>query len=163
MLQINNATPEMIADEIIYRSTHLSAEVEIMKGLVLVLAAICPRHFKENKEREFKDRIKQQTLEKMAIFPVQGPNSSQMSLEDSQSLFFVADRQYLHDEFSNQLFLLDFTVDQVHQLVPFLGLLGMSDKLLSNNVRESSHISGDIQLDEDMTSNIAGKASALAR
>ena len=134
-----------------------------MKGLVLALAALCPCQFKENKEREFKDRIKLQILERKAIFPVQGPPPSQMRLEHSKSLFFIADRQYLHDEFANQLFLLDFSVDQVHILMPFLGLLGMSNKLLSNNVRESSSANGDVQLDEAMTLKFAGKASALAR
>ncbi|KAJ4267510.1 hypothetical protein NW762_003617 [Fusarium torreyae] len=75
------------------------------------------------------------------VFPVKYPNGS-VKLQSGRTQFAIADRKALRDIFSLQAKMLDFTLDEVRRLRPFLSWLGMEGRYISTAVREISTVTG---------------------
>ncbi|KAK7425103.1 hypothetical protein QQX98_000017 [Neonectria punicea] len=75
------------------------------------------------------------------IFPVRHPNGS-VKLQTSMTHFAIADRKALREIFRPKAKLLDFSLDEVRRLKPFLEYLGIESRYLSAMVREISTVSG---------------------
>ncbi|KAF9772494.1 hypothetical protein IL306_009798 [Fusarium sp. DS 682] len=73
------------------------------------------------------------------VFPVRYPNGS-VKLQSGRTQFAIADRKALRDIFAPQAKMLDFTLDEVRRLRPFLLWLGMETRYLSTSVREISTV-----------------------
>ncbi|KAF4452438.1 hypothetical protein F53441_4718 [Fusarium austroafricanum] len=76
-----------------------------------------------------------------AVFPVKYPNRS-VKLQSGRTQFAIADRKALGDIFAPQAKMLDFTLDEVRRLRPFLSWLDMESRYLSTSVREISTVAG---------------------
>ncbi|KAJ4122741.1 hypothetical protein NW768_010183 [Fusarium equiseti] len=75
------------------------------------------------------------------IFPVKYPNGS-VKLRSGRTQFAIADRKALGDIFGSQAMMLDFTLDEVRRLRPFLSWLNLESRYLSASVREISTVAG---------------------
>lgn len=75
------------------------------------------------------------------VFPVRYPNKS-VKLQSGRTQFAIADRKTLGDIFSPQAKMLDFTLDEVRRLRPFLSWLNLESRYLSTSVREISTVAG---------------------
>ncbi|KAG7413911.1 hypothetical protein Forpe1208_v008084 [Fusarium oxysporum f. sp. rapae] len=75
------------------------------------------------------------------VFPVRYPNKS-VKLQSGRTQFAIADRKALGDIFSPQAKILDFTLDEVRRLRPFLSWLDLESRYLSTSVREISTVAG---------------------
>ncbi|KPM37810.1 hypothetical protein AK830_g8763 [Neonectria ditissima] len=75
------------------------------------------------------------------IFPVRYPDGSVM-LQTSRTQFAIADRKALREIFRPRAKLLDFSLDEVRRLKPFLEWLDIESRYLSAMVREISTVSG---------------------
>lgn len=75
------------------------------------------------------------------IFPVRYPNGS-VKLQSGHTLFAIADRKVLSDIFTPRAKTLDFTLDEVRRLQPFLSWLDLESRYLSSSVREISTVAG---------------------
>ncbi|KAF4340028.1 hypothetical protein FBEOM_6067 [Fusarium beomiforme] len=75
------------------------------------------------------------------VFPVRYPNGS-VKLQSGLTQFAIADRKVLRELFAAQAKMLDFSLDEVRRLRPFLSWLGMESRYLSTSVREISTVAG---------------------
>ncbi|KAF5718969.1 hypothetical protein FGLOB1_1383 [Fusarium globosum] len=76
-----------------------------------------------------------------SVFPVRYPNKS-VKLQSGRTQFAIADRKALGDIFAPQAKMLDFTLDEVRRLRPFLSWLDLEKRYLSTSVREISTVAG---------------------
>ncbi|KAM0415352.1 hypothetical protein ACHAPD_006548 [Fusarium lateritium] len=79
---------------------------------------------------------------KGAVFPVKYPNGS-VKLQSGRTDFAIVDRKALGDIFGTRAKTLDFTLDEVRRLQPFLSWLNMGSRYLSTSVREISTVAGE--------------------
>lgn len=97
------------------------------------------------------------------VFPVRYPNGT-VELYSSAVDFAIADRKHLLDLFSGRARFLDFDVNEVARLEPFLQWTGLDKRYISSSVKEISMVRGDSH--RALTSperNIARKAYGLLR
>ncbi|TXC00522.1 hypothetical protein FocTR4_00008130 [Fusarium oxysporum f. sp. cubense] len=77
------------------------------------------------------------------VFPVRYPNKS-VKLQSGMTQFAIADRKALGDIFAPQAKMLDFSLDEVRRLRPFLSWLDLDSRYLSTSVREISTVAGGL-------------------
>ena len=77
-----------------------------------------------------------------SVFPVRYPDGS-VELRTSVTAFAIADRKHLYDLFSNQAKFLDFSMNDIPGLEPFLKWTGLENRYLSRSVKEISTLRGD--------------------
>lgn len=97
------------------------------------------------------------------VFPVRHSNGV-VELCSSAEGFGISDRKHLSDLFANRAKLLDFDVNEIARLEPFLQWTGLDKRYLSSSVKEISMVRGDSH--GSLTSperNIARKAYGLLR
>ncbi|GFF84697.1 conserved hypothetical protein [Aspergillus udagawae] len=97
------------------------------------------------------------------VFPVRYPTGS-VELCSSAVDFAIADRKHLLVSFSNKAKFLDFNVNEIARLEPFLQWTGIHRRYLSSLIKEISTVRGDSH--KSLTSsdrNIARKAYGLLR
>ncbi|CAK7200393.1 hypothetical protein SEUCBS139899_003088 [Sporothrix eucalyptigena] len=76
------------------------------------------------------------------VFPVRLPGGA-VRLCQGNDHFALVDRQSLADQFSAQAKFLDFDLDEVRSLLPFIEWVGLKNKYLSQIVKEISGVAGD--------------------
>ncbi|CAF3557216.1 unnamed protein product [Fusarium graminearum] len=79
---------------------------------------------------------------KGAAFPVKYPNGS-VKLHSGRTEFSIVDRKALGDIFGARAKTLDFTLDEVRRLQPFLSWLNMGSRYLPASVREISTVASE--------------------
>ncbi|KAF0635879.1 hypothetical protein FPSE5266_09771 [Fusarium pseudograminearum] len=79
---------------------------------------------------------------KGTAFPVKYPNGS-VKLHPGRTEFSIVDRKALGDIFGTRAKTLDFTLDEVRRLEPFLSWLNMGSRYLSASVREISTVASE--------------------
>ncbi|KAK6725139.1 hypothetical protein SNK04_003944 [Fusarium graminearum] len=79
---------------------------------------------------------------KGAAFPVKHPNGL-VKLHPGRTDFAIVDRKALGDIFGTRAKTLDFTLDEVRRLQPFLSWLNMGSRYLSASVREISTVASE--------------------
>ncbi|KAL2866124.1 uncharacterized protein BJX67DRAFT_372785 [Aspergillus lucknowensis] len=97
------------------------------------------------------------------VFPVKYP-SGVVELCSSSVDFAINDRMHLSDLFTGKAKFLDFNVNEIARLEPFLKWTGLHARYLSSSVKEISAVHGDSH--RPLTSpsrKIAGKAHGLLR
>lgn len=77
-----------------------------------------------------------------AVFPVQLPHGG-VQLQTSASAFAIADRKHLFNYFSSKANLLDFEVDEVLRLKPFIQWTGLNGRYLSLCIKEITMVGED--------------------
>jgi hypothetical protein len=76
------------------------------------------------------------------IFPVRNPNGG-IELCTSEAAFAIVDRKHLHNIFSKEAKFLDFGLNEILELEPFLKWAGLEDRYLSCSVKEISTLCSD--------------------
>ncbi|KAK8009461.1 hypothetical protein PG991_012012 [Apiospora marii] len=77
------------------------------------------------------------------IFPVKGPTGT-VVLCSTATEFFIADRESLRSAFQPKVRFLDFTLEEVVRLRPFLDWAGLELRYLSKCMREVTSFHGDV-------------------
>ncbi|RGP70137.1 hypothetical protein FSPOR_4249 [Fusarium sporotrichioides] len=100
---------------------------------------------------------------KGTVFPVKYPNGS-VKLQSGRTEFAIVDRKAMGDIFGTQAKTLDFTLDDVRRLQPFVSWLNMESRYLSTSVREISTVANG-RMDKLQSSDreIKQKAEGLYR
>lgn len=96
------------------------------------------------------------------VFPVRYPNGI-VTLCSSVVEFTVIDRKHLSHYFSDQVKSLDFELNEVPRLAPFLQWARLESRYLSSCVKEISTLSGESRSSTSQVRNIAKKAHGLLR
>jgi hypothetical protein len=97
-----------------------------------------------------------------ACFPVKtsGGNAAWYSSRDQ---FAVVDRKEYGDIFSGRIDILDFSLEEVHQMRSFLVALGLESHFMSVAVKEETQTSGVATPDNVLTREMRKKAYAICR
>ena len=124
-------------------------DIEEIKACILGINALGPR----------KGDLDPLLLTK--FLPVNDGNGcvSLMRVEDD---FAITDRREFGNAFRGKLVVLDFSLEDVHVLRPFLSLLGLEGRYMSITVREVSSVKGGLK-QPDLSSEFRNKAYALFR
>jgi hypothetical protein len=91
------------------------------------------------------------------------PTSAEVCFQKSRSNFSVVDRTKLADIFKQHTGLLDFPLEEVLSLAPFLQALDLGNKYLSKLFTEETACPNDGFLDEGLTRNFKDRAYYLLR
>jgi hypothetical protein len=94
---------------------------------------------------------------------VASSSGGRTSLQNCQSNFVVIDRTKLADVFRGHVAFLDFSLEEVRQLHPFLQALGLNRKHLSRVCIEETSCSDDGVFDVNMTEDLKNRAYGLLR
>ncbi|RGP71733.1 hypothetical protein FLONG3_7037 [Fusarium longipes] len=81
-------------------------------------------------------------IRKAKVFPIRYPNGP-VSLGSIDVDFAIPDREKLKVTFEDRVSLLDFNLEEVHRLKPLFNWLRLSDRYLSNCVKEDTSLSGE--------------------
>lgn len=102
------------------------------------------------------------TILKLRIFPVRYPSGS-INLASINTSFFVADREHLEKSFGAKVRLLDFTLNDVVQLEPFMKWTGLGKLSLSNCVKEMTSQKGPAYVVSNPDRQVRKRAYAILR
>jgi hypothetical protein len=91
-----------------------------------------------------KTSLDPELLLKAKVFPVRHPNGD-TALSSARTDFAIGDREYLVARFEGKIKILDYTVEEVRHLKPFLEWTKLTTRLLSVTVQESSTVSPGVQ------------------
>ncbi|KAJ3572163.1 hypothetical protein NPX13_g5141 [Xylaria arbuscula] len=99
------------------------------------------------------------------IFPTRHPHGP-IELKAATTDFAIVDRELYYKVFAPQVKLLDFTLEEIRRLEPFISWLGIDDRYLSVVVKEISTVEVTGQRSRPLQSprrSLAGKARSLVR
>ncbi|KAF2188895.1 hypothetical protein K469DRAFT_748131 [Zopfia rhizophila CBS 207.26] len=88
--------------------------------------------------------------------------SRQKKWVDHSSDFAIVDRREYAEIFDGKISMLDFSLEEVHSLRPFLLGLGLKDRYMSNAIREETAVCNGL-LSQDLTNDLRRKAYAIFR
>lgn len=95
------------------------------------------------------------------ILPIKGIDS-QVSLQHAASRFAIVDRLQYEDLFRGKIPMLDFGLEDIHELQPFLSALGLDDRYMSLNIKDKS-MADPSTLDSILSRGMRAKAYAFYR
>lgn len=97
------------------------------------------------------------------IFPVSFPDGTK-ALVNVDTDFSIGDREYLTAQFIDRIKMLDYDLGEVRQLKRFLTWTKLSNRGLSESVKEITSVgNGNTRTVSSTTRDLAGKAHALLR
>jgi hypothetical protein len=100
-------------------------------------------------------------LKSLNILPVKGINGD-VRLRKCRNPFAIVDRLEYGKAFQGKYAILQFSLEEVHELQPFLSALGLQDRYMSRIVEEKSTVQGG-EWDRDLSDKFRQKANALFR
>lgn len=95
------------------------------------------------------------------ILPVKGTDG-QVSLQHAGSRFAIIDRLQYEDLFKGKIPMLDFGLEDIHELQPFISALGLEDRYVFPNIEEKSKANPST-LDPILGRSMRAKAYAFYR
>ena len=95
------------------------------------------------------------------VLPVKGADG-QLTLKNSRAVFLIVDRLEYGDLFKDKLPVLDFGLEEIHALQPFLSALSLKFRHMSHLIKETSSVNG-CQMDVVLSNEMRTKAHALLR
>jgi hypothetical protein len=153
LLGVRKLSLQMIFDELKEQGIRVSP-VEDVKRNIWVLNSFLKTE---------KNPPSPQPLLESRIFPIRYPGGD-TKLRSSSTNFAVPDRKHLNDLFCENSKLLDFPINDLVQLEPFLKWTRLESRSLSCSVKEIPRLCGDPdRLISDPSRQIGPRAHALLR
>ncbi|OGM49543.1 hypothetical protein ABOM_001651 [Aspergillus bombycis] len=129
---VQTLTLEMVITKLVDQGS-TSASIEEVKETIWLL----------NKYLQTDDEVPDsQSIRDAKVFPVRDLNG-QTLLRSCDEAFSIADRKHLYDWFAGKAHFLDFSVNDIHRLEPFLNWVGLERRYLSVSVKEISRVGND--------------------
>ncbi|KAB8229009.1 uncharacterized protein BDW43DRAFT_289566 [Aspergillus alliaceus] len=153
IIGVQTLTLEMVITKLVDQGS-TSASIEEVKETIWLL----------NKHLQTDEEVPDsQSIRDAKVFPVRDLNG-QILLRSCDEAFSIADRKHLYDYFAGKAHFLDFSVNDIHRLAPFLNWAGLERRYLSVSVKEISRLSnGAHQSLVSKDRNIALRAYGLLR
>ena len=95
------------------------------------------------------------------VLPVKGTDG-QLALKNSTDIFAIVDRLEYGELFKDKLPVLDFDLEDIHALQPFLFALSLRARYMSQLIKETSTVNG-CRIDVVLSNEMRKKAHALLR
>ncbi|RDK42854.1 hypothetical protein M752DRAFT_275955 [Aspergillus phoenicis ATCC 13157] len=134
LLGVQTLTLEMVVEKVRDQGRTGSSSVDEVKSTIWTLNSLL--------QSEQASIVPPNQVLDSAVFPVRFPQGG-VQLQTSASTFAIADRKHLLSHFSPKAKLLDFEVDEVPRLEPFLQWTGLKGRYLSSCVKEITMVGGD--------------------
>jgi hypothetical protein len=151
-LGVKTLTLRMIYDELCNVSPQRG--VDELKNIIWSLNALLQTEL---------DQLDPEPLRKAHIFPVRYPNGG-VSLLSADTEFAIVDRDHLAARFRDRIKLLDYTLEEVRRLKPFLQWANLEQRYLSASVKEITSFQGGPTRPISLPNrNLNHKAHALLR
>ena len=97
-------------------------------------------------------------------FPVRAPGESEATLVSCEAEFCIVDRDDMFASFRDRVRYLDFSLNEVCYMKPFIKWAGLGSRFLSQSIEEVSTVHGNIQWPiRDSKRDIGRKADGLLR
>jgi hypothetical protein len=153
ILKVKIQDLDMLVDELslVVSSNHT---VDDVKNLIWQINSLRP------------SRTALEKLEKISVFPVRKARIEQDSvvLQSRTEKFSIIDRQLWAEVFQDRIDFLDFTLEEVRKLNPFLASFDLEDRYPSRTITETSYVQGEVQVNsKERTGQLRSRAHALAR
>jgi hypothetical protein len=147
---------DMLVDELgrVVSSNHTVHIVDDVKSLIWQINNFSP-------SSEALDNLRT-----LPVFPVKTARRGldPVVLRARNENFSIIDRQPWAEAFHGKIDLLDFKLEEVRKLQPFLSSLGVENRYLSRAVSETSSLQGEIrEQSRERTRQLRSRAHALAR
>ncbi|KAG6368208.1 hypothetical protein INS49_002409 [Diaporthe citri] len=156
VLGVETAKVELVHDELIRLGSSSDASAVDVRDRITSLNSILV-------DMDFADYPDATMLIEANILPIRKPDQT-VSLASAKTDFVIIDRAHLGEIFAPQVRTLDFSVEEVRRLDPFIKLLRQDRKRLSEVVREVTAVDeGDKQPLQCRQRQIGPKAHALYR
>jgi hypothetical protein len=108
-----------------------------------------------------------QALSEAYIFPINAGQSDSafdyMSSARDLNMWFIADRQHLHESFVGLVPILALPVDVIEKLPRLISHLGLSNRLLTHAAGSELKAEGVTQVHTEFTASFRSKARHIAR
>jgi hypothetical protein len=103
-------------------------------------------------------------LIRLSCLPVHVPGSNRVKLMRPSEIFFIADRREYEQVFRGKVPVLDYSLEEIHALQPFLEALGLADRYMSVAVQETTRVQqlSDVPL-KSLSQAFRARAKALYR
>lgn len=130
VLGAKQVTLKMAVEELKEAGRRESADVEEVKAsLQTVNSLLCSEP----------DQKEQAEFEESKILPVRYPGGA-VRCVSAQTAFFIVDRESLRLQFEDKVKFLDFSLEEVNELRPFLEWAGLENRYVTRSVRESTSV-----------------------
>lgn len=144
----------MVVDELKELGNRPSTSPEQIKELIWTVNSLLPAEAK---------RPSHTGVVSSKVFPIRNPDG-EVTLKSSATNFFVVDREFLKHCFKDKTKLLDFSLEDVVRLRPFIAWARLEDRFLSRRVKEITSFHGsEITQTLESRSQICGRAHAFLR
>ncbi|KAE8423087.1 hypothetical protein BDV36DRAFT_279575 [Aspergillus pseudocaelatus] len=153
IIGVRTLTLEMVIKKLIDQGSTFASVKEVKETI----------HLLNNYLQRDEDVPDSQPIRDAKVFPVRDLNG-QVVLRNYDDAFSIADRNHLYDWFVGKADFLDFGVNDIHRLEPFLNWVGLERRYLSVSVKEISTLgNGAHQSLVSKDRNIALRAYGLLR
>lgn len=155
-LRVKMLTVDMLISDLM-RKARAKPPLETVdaKSLIFKINAMLPS---EALDYRLQGRFNE--LVDVKCFPV-GGKDGHVTLTDAGADFAIVDNRRFGRAFNHEADILDFNLDEVHILRPFLEATDVTDHYLSNLVEEVSDIEGNPTQSSELTLRLQGVAYAL--
>jgi hypothetical protein len=102
------------------------------------------------------------SLSDCKCLPIKEAETGQVVLMDRSAHFAILDRREYGEIFNNSIKMMDFTLEQVHALSPFLKALSLENKYISRQIKEKTKVL-DGSFHSRLTDDFRSKAYAICR
>jgi hypothetical protein len=158
-LKVAEPTLDMLAQELQLEARSLAGvelsneDVYKMKIIIQAINSMSLNNYGPVREK----------LRSSPVFPVRSEDGS-LRLETAAGEFFIRDREIYWKAFNNRVPMLELTLEEVHELGPFLRWMDLESRYLSSRVTERSEFNGT-QDDYSMrlTEDLRIRATAIFR
>lgn len=152
-LGVKRVNLEMAIDELKEVGSKASASAEELRESIWTVSSLLA---------ETTNPPESETIVRHRIFPVKHPSGS-ITLASIHTSFFVVDREPLRESFRTKVKLLDFTLNEVVQLRPFVEWTGLEKLYLSNCVKEITSQRGPADIVRNPDRQVCNRAYAILR
>ncbi|PWY74068.1 hypothetical protein BO83DRAFT_407964 [Aspergillus eucalypticola CBS 122712] len=154
-LEVQTLTMQMVVEKLRDQGRAGSSSVAEVKSTIWTLNSLL--------QGQQADIAPAEQVVNNAVFPVRFPHGG-VQLQTAASAFAIADRKHLFSYFSSKANLLDFEVDEVPRLEPFIQWTGLNGRYLSLCIKEITMVGGDHARDlSNPDRDISQKAHGLLR
>lgn len=130
VLGVKVVTLEMAIKELKVAGDRQSTCVEEVKASLQTVNSLLCAETDQKEEAKFGES---------RIFPVRYPGGA-VRCESAQTKFFIVDRESLQSKFGDHFKFLDFSLEEVSELRPFLEWAGLKERYVTRSVRESTSV-----------------------
>jgi hypothetical protein len=156
-LGVPTLTLEMVVDKLAEQGKDEEASIEVIKNTIWQVNA----YLQSDEDHPNPNRILEGN-----VFPIKYPNNGGLvELCSTKTDFMIADREPLLELFSGRARRLDFNVNDILRLEPFLRWAGLEKRYLSRSIKEITALGNDDSSKRLISSDrdIALKAHGLLR